>query len=304
MSERDLFNITTVIRNLEQKSNKKEAIYFDLIVPSTDFKPVIKIHSGNSSDPYFSISNYFLTYGVLHEFMQLYNSLNRETFEFFCGKILDRNEVDIKTITKFIVKQNNMNNDHIEMFDYSTSDFFLDKETKFKKGGDMINLSACYNNRVTPEILNIFLLKKVYKDSIFIIKLPNIISTVSIDILRIICYIFKNVRIMKLVQDSFFKDSFHIVAREIDEERYESIKQEIKKEIIPAKNTKYVSRITNNVFDDRYIGFETGIKKFATELEILIATCLLHIAKLIKNSLETQDRDKTQWKYLDFYSEI
>lgn len=305
----DVFDIEASNKRLEEKCKTSDYILFETQIPTTDFIGEIEIVQGNDSTPYASISNYFLTYGILHELLQIYNNIKKETFDFFTKKILERKETNISELKKIISKREKIKEKDLIGFDFGNPSFFInskDKNIKYNKGSDMTNFSSCYNNINTPmKILNIFLLKEIKTSNVIIIKSPNIISTVIIDYIKLLSYVFKEIRIFKLVQDSFFKDSFHIIVSKPDVERYNKIKiiikNNIKKNNIRDIEEASVKNILKYTIDDNNQEFDIKIKEFANVLEILVATYLLDITKALRTSTMNNHRDPHYWKHLDFY---
>lgn len=298
-----MLDIKEDILVLERKQKKNEMIYFDMNIPSSDFKREIKLKNGIVSDPYYPVTNYFLTYGILHEFIQLSNNIKKETFEHFCGKILDRYELGMDDFIYRLVKEEKYEKKHIQAFDFSGKGFFTDKTFKVKRGSDLRNVSWCYNNSIETKVLDLFT-SNVTEESVFVIKMSNITSIASIDIIRLLNYIFKNMRLIKLVQDSFFKDSFHIIISSPNIKRYEEVKREIKQGLSTVNKDKSLVFVTKpSLYTDNEV-FETYIKEFATQLEGLIASYLFHIISLIRSGIKDNHRNKDQWKYLDYYTSV
>lgn len=307
--DKDIFNIEASNKKLEEKCKTSDYILFETELPNTDFIGEVEVIAGLDSTPYAIISNYFLTYGILHELLQIYNNTKKETFNYFCRDIFDRKETNISELKKIISKQEKIKEDNIIGFDFSYSSFFSESNeniTKFDKGSDMTNFSSCYNNIKTPmKIINVFLIKDIKASSIIIIKVPNIISTVIIDYVKLLSYIFKEIKIFKLVQDSFFKDSFHIILSNPNIERYNKIKADIKssmkKNNIKNVDNLYIKSIIKYNIDSNNKEFSIKIKEFATVLEVLIATYMLNIIKALKISTTNNYRDPQDWYHLDFY---
>lgn len=305
--EKDIFNIELSNKKLEEKCKVADYILFESNIPNTDFIGEISLVKGLDSTPYALISNYFLTYGILHELLQIYNNINKDTFNYFCQNIFNRQETNISELKKIISKREKIKEENIIGFDFSDSNFFLNqKNIKYEKGSDMSNFSTCYNNIRTPmKILNVFLLKNLKENSVIIIKIPNIISTVVIDYLKILTFIFHEIKIFKLVQDSFFKDSFHVILSRPNINRYNQVKEDIKKNI-KANNIKnideeYIKSIITYDIEDQNQEFISKIKEFATVLETLIATYMLNIIKALKISTSNNYRNPNDWHHLDFY---
>ncbi|QKE44590.1 putative mRNA-capping enzyme small subunit [Yalta virus] len=305
----DVFDIEASNRRLEEKCKTSDYILFETQIPTTDFISDVEIVQGNDSTPYASISNYFLTYGILHELLQIYNNTKKETFDFFTKKILERKETSISELKKIISKREKIEEKDLIGFDFGYPEFFInnkDKNIKYNKGSDMTNFSYCYNNISTPmKILNIFLLKDIKQENVIIIKSPNIISTVMVDYVKLLSYVFKQIRIFKVVQDSFFKDSFHIIVSNPNIARYNKIKTDIKNNIkknhITDIEKSSIKNILKYTIDDNNKEFEIKIKEFANVLEILIATYLLDITKALRTSTMNNHRDPYYWRHLDFY---
>lgn len=303
----NIFDIETNNKKLEEKCKTKDYILFETQLPATDFINKIEISEGINSIPYAPISNYFLTYGILHELLQIYNNTEKETFLFFTKKILDKNEMGISELKKIISKREKIKEKKIIGFDFGNDSFFIkNKNVKYNKGSDMTNFSTCYNNIHTQmKILKVFLLKDIDKDDVLIIKLPNIISTVAVDYMKLLTYVFKNIRLFKLVQDSFFKDSFHIIVSNPHIERYNKIKNEIK-DTIKKNNIKDIEKaniktLLKYEIDENNKEFNAKIKEFANVLETLIAAYLFEIIRALKISLTNNHREAEYWKHLDFY---
>lgn len=298
-----MLDIKEDIQILERKQKKNEIIYFDMGIPPSDFKREIKIKNGITSDPYYSVTNYFLTYGILHEFIQLFNNIKEETFDHFCGKILDRRELSMDEFIYRLVKEEKYQKKYIQSFDFSGKGFFTDRNFKVKRGSDLRNISWCYNNSIDMKVLDIFR-SSVTEESVFVIKMSNITSIVSIDIIRLLNYIFKNMRLIKLVQDSFFKDSFHIIVSSPNVKRYNEVKQEIEQSLSTVPKGKSLVFVTKPSLSMDNEVFETHIKEFATQLESLVASYLFHIISLIRSGIKDNHRNKDQWKYLDYYTSV
>lgn len=305
-SKDKVFDIERYNKKIEEKCKVSDYILFKTEIPNTDFIGELEIIQGNDSSPYAPTSNYFLTYGILHELLQLYNNTKRETFNYFCKDILKRKETDISELKKIVSKKEKIKEEHILGFDFSYPDFILSDTTKkYSRGSDIVNFSSCYNNiKIPMKILNVFLLKNISKKSVFLIKAPCLISTVIVDYIKLLTYIFKEVQIFKLVQDSFFKDSFHLILTNPNLERYDKIKQEVKNSIknnIGDINQAYIKNIIKYSLNNNNQEFVIKIKEFTIVLEILIATYMLNVIKALKTSIANNYRDPNVWKHLDFY---
>lgn len=290
---------------LDDKCKTGDYILFQTKIPNSDFHNELELIVGKNSSVYVLVSNYFLTYGILHELLQIYNNIKKETFDYFCQNIFNRKEASISELKKIISKKENIKLENIIGFDFSYPDFFLNNSKKYNRGSDITNFSSCYNNINIPlKILNVFLLKDIHKNNVIIIKVPNITSVAIIDFLKILSYVFSDIYLIKLVQDSFFKDSFHIILSNPNIKQYNQIKDELKNKFKKQNITNLDGYFLKSILkhnDEKSGEFIIKIKEFATVLELLIATYMLNIINALQKSSKNSYRDSQDWKYLDFY---
>lgn len=304
--EKDIFNVSNFNKIIQQKKKTREYILFDVDVPHTDFVKKIKISSGKSNISYPLLNNYFLTYGVLHEFLLLFNKVGSKIFNYFCEDIIKRPEITLEELKKIVCAKENISEKNFIGFDFSESDFFTEVK-KYNKGSDMTNFTNCYNtNNIKMEILNIFFLEKITKNNVIYIKFPNIISSLTSEYIFLLSYIFRKVKLAKLFNDSFFKDSFHIILSDVDLSRYDKIKGEMIKQMKLKKIENVKGLYINNLVEvDIELGFgdlfKSRVKEFGINLEILLASFYFDIIKALKDGKETNRRNEEVWKELDYY---
>jgi hypothetical protein len=295
----DLFNIENIINLLKTKKNTDEFILFQTTLPNIDSYGNINIKMGEScANPVYS--NYFLTYGILHEFLQVYNNINLNTFKYFSQNILEKKEQDIASISKLISK----NDTNIKTFDYSHKNFFVDNNKYFTKGSYIKNITYCYNNsKIYTNILKIFLVKDVNKNTKFLIKFPSIVSQSILDSIRLISYSFEKITIFKNLYDSYFKDSFHIYAQDIKLNRYLEIQDKIKLFKTDNINDTYqIRQILDININNIYQKFDNSLKDFCIFLEIIIFVFLVNLHNLINQDKNLTYRNKNKWENLDYYN--
>lgn len=305
MNNFNLLSIENIDTLLTTKSYTQDYIFFEKALPKLD-NININIKEGESN-PYVKITNYFNTYGLLHELIQIFNKTKKSTFKYFCKNILEKPELSIQSLADIIIKKKKLNKSHLVTFDFSHEGFFFEKEiSQFYKGSDIKNITTCYNNnKISMKILEIFLNDNVIKDNIFLIKLPSIVSIAVIDVLKIITYIWDKTIIFKLIKDSYFKDSFHVICSGINIKKYNNIKKIIEEQI-QAKGLKHLSKfklesllpfeLTNTSKE-----FEKNIKEFSDCLENLISTYLYNLQLALTTDIPTAYRNENTWKYLDKY---
>lgn len=299
----DLFNIENIINVLKEKKNTNNYMLFQASLPHIDTYGKINIINGEScANPIYG--NYFLTYGILHEFLQEYNSINLDTFKYFSKNILEKQEQDINSLAKQISIEENINLEEIKKFDYSHKNFFVDNKY-FSKGSYIKNITYCYNNnKIYMNILDIFLIKNIHKKDKLLIKFPSIISQSILDNLKLIAYSFKKIIIFKNIFDSYFKDSFHVYAAEVVIDRYKEI-QDI---IINFKNknnfpdTMLIKQILDVKSYSVYQNYEDILKDFTLFLEIIIFVFLVNLSNLINLDKKLTHRSDNRWKMLDYYN--
>lgn len=298
----DLFNIENIINLLKTKKKTNEFILFQTTLPNIDSYGNINIKIGEScANPVYS--NYFLTYGILHEFLQVYNNINLTTFKYFSRNILEKKEQDINSISKQISKNENENIANIKTFDYSHKNFFIDNKY-FSKGSYIKNITYCYNNgKIYTNILKIFLIKDVNKNTKLLIKFPSIVSQCILDIIKLISYSFDKTIIFKNIYDSYFKDSFHIYANNINVSRYLEIQNKFKlfkKEDINDINP--IRQILDINVNNTYQNYDNILKDFCIFLEIIIFVFLANLYNLIDQDKNLTYRNNSKWEHLDYYN--
>lgn len=293
----DLFNIENIINLLKTKKNTNEFILFQTTLPNIDSYGHINIKLGEScANPVYS--NYFLTYGILHEFLQVYNSINLNTFKYFSKNILEKKEQDIHSLSKLIAKDDK----NIKTFDYSHKNFFIDNNKYFSKGSFIKNITYCYNNsHIYTNILKIFLVNDINKNTKFLIKFPSIVSQSILDSIRLISYSFEKITIFKNIYDSYFKDSFHIYAQDININRYLEIQNQIKlfKNI---NDTSPLRQILDINLNNIYQNYDNTLKDFCIFLEIVIFVFLVNLHNLINQDKNLTYRNNSKWENLDYYN--
>lgn len=304
-----LFNIKNIIDTLKEKKISNEYFLFQTQLPYLSDKDVeIDIKEG-PSNPKITHTNYFLTYAILHELLQIYNSTNNDTLVYLTKNILERKEISIDNLLDIFIQTHNLKKKDFIKFDYGHDGFFFNKD-KFNKGSYIKNITYCYNNSyIFLKLLNIFLIKDIKKENKFFIKLPSVISIAIIDILKLLSYIFKKTIIFKAIGDSFFKDSFHIYCDDIDVDRYNEIKQNImidfKKKNYNFEKNIYLSKILNNQNNSNIsLNFELIVKNFSLLIEILIFVFLSNLKSLILETKQNAYRDEKNWEDLNYYNNL
>lgn len=300
-----LFNIKNIIEILKEKKITKDYFIFQTQLPyilEKDFH--INIEEG-PSNPKIINTNYFLTYAILHELLQIYNSVDNKTLDYLTQNILERKEINIKDLLDIFVKKHNLKKNDFITFNYGHEGFFFTNE-KFNKGSYIKNITYCYNNNfIYLKLLNIFLLKDIKKENKLFIKLPSVVSIAVLDILKLLSYVFKKVIIFKAIDDSFFKDSFHVFCDEVVLERYNEIKlvliKDFKNKNFNFEKNMFLSKILNNN-NNITLNFEKIIKKFSLSIEILIFVFLSTLKNLIIESTKNAFRDEKHWEDLNYYN--
>lgn len=301
-----LFNIKNIIDILKEKKNTEEYYLFQAQIPNLIDKDfTIDIKDG-PSNPKVTNTNYFLTYAILHELLQIYNSTDNDTLVYLSQNILERKEISIENLLDIFIKKNKLKKDEFITFDYGHKGFFFNKE-KFNKGSYIKNITFCYNNNnIFLKLLNIFLIKDIKKNNKFFIKLPSIVSIAVIDILKLLSYIFKKTIVIKALDDSFFKDSFHVFCDDVDVEKYNEIKKYIMKDFknknFDFKKHMYLSSILNNQSNNISLNFDIVIKNFSLLIEILIFVFVSNLKNLILESTRNAYRDEKHWEDLNYYN--
>lgn len=304
----DLFSMEKIIQILKEKQLFKDYILFQIQLPKLDSIKIIGLNQGETS-PCTIFTNYFLTYATLHEFVQIFNNTNKDLFDYFCNNILERKELNIMSISKILSEREKslFKLKNFNTFDFSHEKFFINTNTQFNKGSDIKNFTNCYNNnQITMELLEVFLLKDIHKDSVLLIKFPTILGLSVIDVLKVLCSICGSVVLLKVVEDSFFKDSFHVLCSQVNVENYHLIRNQIihiikRNKITSLKNVKF----KNIIFEQTNSSdkFNKCMNMFILHLEILINTFLSSLQKAIIKDKATSHRNKETWKYLDYYNE-
>lgn len=302
----DIYDIVKINQYVDEKILLKDFIFFEQVLPKIDSIDTIEIQEGHSF-PHIINTNYFATYGILHEFIQMYNKIEKKTFDYFCRKILEKKELDINTLAKIICNREKKNIENIKTFDFSHPDFFIQTQHQnFHKGSDLKNVTFCYNNtEIYMNMLNIFLEKKLHKDMIFLIKLPSIINCVNIDILQILCYIFDNTILFKIIKDSFFKDSFHVICSNINLNKYETIQSQIKTQLQKKKiknlNSHHLQLILPSKTTNTVSTFQQSLQEFSFQIINIILTYFFNLQSTLQKDISYASRNEQNWKYLDNY---
>lgn len=308
-----LTDIKNIVKILEEKRGLKESIFFQALLPSIDGI------SGSDFSLSFGASNYstkdtfyFLTFAVLHEFLQLFNdrdSTNKEIRNFLFENIIERDEKPLDVVMKDL----KLKTDKTFLFDFSNKGFFMtDKKINFRKGSELKNYSYCYNNNnITSEILKIFLITEnvidASQDFNFLIKFPTVISTVLNDALKLLSYIFSSVTVFKQTEDSFIKDSFHVICNGIDVKKYKFIRKHISKCLhdknlgIEDLSKNNIERILSTNIHDRYQDFNKILAGFITNIELIIFSFLTKLTDSYKLDLKSANRTNSNWEELDYY---
>lgn len=298
----DLFNIENIINILKTKKNTDEFILFQITLPSIESYGNINIKLGESCvSPIYS--NYFLTYGILHEFLQVYNNINIKTFNYFSKNILEKKEQDIISLSKQISKNQNENPNNIKTFDFGHKNFFSENKY-FSKGSYIKNITYCYNNnKIYTNILKIFLVKNIDKRTKFLIKFPSIVSQSVLDIIKLISYSFEKTTIFKNIYDSYFKDSFHVYADGIKISRYIEIQNKIKLFNKNNINDIYtIKQVLDININNKYHHHDNILKDFCIFLEIVIFVFLGNLHNLITQDKDLTYRNNEKWENLDYYN--
>lgn len=297
---KNFLNIDNIIKLLKEKKKNKDEILFQVELPNIDNLDTLNIKYGKSN-VYIKICDYFLTYGILHELVLLYNLLKKDYFEYFSQNLLNKNEENIVDLKKYLIKTYNLN-ENIIVYDFSyNNNFFFDK-SHFKKGSEVFNITYCYcNNYIKAEILKVFLLKKITSDTIFLIKLPSITSIAILEYLKILSYIFLRINLIKLVNDSMFKDSFHVICYKINIERYKIVYEKLKHINTNNLHNLYLKKIFHSINLDNYENLETSIKNFSKLLFMNVFNFISYITKSIEKDKKIAQRQYENWKLLDEY---
>lgn len=300
-----LLDIDDVIRILSQKKELKEFIFFEKTLPIIDSDLTIRILKGDG-EAFGTYFTYFHTYGILHEILQIFNKIGTDLMKHFCRKILEKPEMDINTLKTIISKKYIIPDKKILVYNFGHNNFFINNKQKYNKGSDIKNNTACYNNNIiSMKLLEMFLLKEVYHDTVFLIKFPSIISISVIDSLKLLSNIFKKTIVFKLMDDSFFKDSFHVLCSELNINNYNKIKKEIKSylETNKIKNLESInlkSIIKMRISDD-YKYFENSLKEFGKCIQTLVSTYLIELFINLSRDIENASRNDKKWENLDNY---
>lgn len=304
--QNNIFDISTFNKIVAQKKKINEYELFSVEIPHTDFVKNINISSGKSNMSNPLLNNYFLTYGVLHEFLLLFIKVGTKIFNYFCEDIINRPEIALEELKNVLIEKENVSKKNLIGFDFCDLNFFTEIK-KYNKGSDITNFTNCYNtNNIKMEILNVFMLNKITHKDIIFIKFPNITSTLSTEYIFLLTYIFNKVKLTKLLSDSFFKDSFHIIVSGVDIDRYEKVKKEIISQLKKNKIKTLEGLFINNIIDsdiDINFGevFISRLREFGLNLEILLATFYFDMIKALKNGKDTNQRNEEIWKELDVY---
>lgn len=308
-----LKDIKTIIKILEEKKTLKETILFKTTLPSIDGISAFDFDLQFGGSTYSTQDVfYFFTFAILHEFLQLFNerdSTNKELRNYLFDNIVERDEKPLNIVMKDL----DLKPKETHLFDFSHEGFFMkDKKINFKKGSEMKNYSYCYNNTsISSEILKIFLLRDeiIEKESEynFLIKFPSIISQAITDTLKLLSYIFESLIIFKQTEDSFIKDSFHIICKGLNKNKYKFVRSHILK-LMNEKNKNledlpnlYIKCLLAYKINDRIREYNETIRKFTLGVEMLICVFLMKLTDSYKTDLITADRNSINWLELDYY---
>jgi len=308
-----LKDIKTITKILEEKKTLKETILFKTSLPSIDGISASDLDLEFGPSTYSTTDSfYFLTFAVLHEFLQLFNerdSTNKELRNYLFENIVERDEKPLSIVMKDL----ELKIKETHLFDFSHEGFFMkDKKINFKKGSELKNYSYCYNNTgISSEILKIFLLKDeiIEKEANFgfLIKFPSIISIAITDTLKLLSYIFSSVIIFKQTEDSFIKDSFHIICKGMNVKKYKFIRSHISKLISEKHKTLddlsnlYIRQLLTYKLNDKIQDYNEILRKFTLGVQLLICIFLTKLTDSYKIDIRTADRNSVNWFELDYY---
>lgn len=311
------FNLDDIYQLLKRKKKLNQRVLIQITLPKIDgiLDSDIDINFG-PSNIVSNKQNYFETFGILHELTQIFNKKdleNRKSRDFFFKDILNKKEINIDNLAKLINEEMSFNKQNIKgekvtqfTFDFGHKDglFIEEYQNKsFKKGSEIKNITYCYNINIIPAtMLELFLLSDKElgdRDIRFIVKFPSIISSSVSDVLRLLSSTFNSVKVFKSVNDSMFKDSFHVICEHINKEKYN-----IYRNVIRSK-TKDVDLKKNNlksllVRKEKKV-FEDVLEDFS---KILISIIYIFISEIIKSyqeNLRLTNRDEEDWKVFDYY---
>lgn len=310
MEQNQLFNIENIFNFLKTVKKSNEYAIIKTEIPKYQSNYIFRIKKGISIVFCFYI-NYFLTYGILHEFLQLFNNTDEELFDYYCRDVFNKediNEIDLVGLvcTEYKIAKNN-----IIYKNFQSENKFFRLKKRFKKGSYIQNITSCYNLFIPAEILNIFLLPKKELKQNFLIKLPNISSEFIIDVIKLLTNIFQRTILFKSVYDSFFNDSFYILCLDIHEPSYLKISKEIQ-ENIDSNNIDIKKDYIKNLFLNNYENnnldinnnFIIELKSFFFNIEILIANFLNKLIKNLNQDSKLTIRNPKNWNSLDFYKKF
>lgn len=239
---------------------------------------------------------YHLTYGAIHEIMQLIYSRGTETFLYYLGPIYKKEEKD------FDIFLDEKQNDKIYSLDLSYRNKFLTRiiEQRNISGSNIKNETYTFcNTLITFKILKpIF---KIKNETTILIKFPTITAVAVQHAIELYAYICGKVYLFKHKKDSFLKDSFCLYGVQIDHKRLSEVRNLLKKSGISDYN-----RIENNllmsVFDERIQCnkcFESSFRTFNYDVILSVFVLLVDIICNIKKDSEKRKRTMEQWKVLD-----
>ncbi|AKS26325.1 putative mRNA capping enzyme small subunit [Diachasmimorpha longicaudata entomopoxvirus] len=288
----ELKSFLDIISSLKKKWMTKDYIYFKTNLPSLSLGVSDIVIEPGASDVNIRNTDFFLTYGILHELIQIYNTMTDGLFEFFCVNILDKHIQSDSLVTQLYTLLQSKN---IKQFDFTQKKFFRE-QTKFKRGSELKNITNCFSNtRITKHILDVFGLN-INLDNIFLIKLPTLTSVCITDYLKILSSVFAKTVILKSVDDNMFCDSFYVLCLEPDVEKYSLFSSKLK----TPKEGMYLRSLLSKTTTE-YPIFQDTIKEFAKTLHYISFNFITELIKLLEKGAEERLRTNEGWQVFDDY---